>query len=111
MVAVFENLLPDSDRLRQRVAEQVGASGTDAYSLLLEGTGIVPSGILKHGISFRPPNVHTCRGRLRVKALDEVARNATQAMENVEKQVPRGFPEALYASTRNGFLSRLKKIA
>jgi len=32
--AVFENLLPDSDVLRRRVAEKVGARGTDAYSLL-----------------------------------------------------------------------------
>lgn len=32
--AVFENLLPDSDEIRQRVAEKVGAGGTDAYSLL-----------------------------------------------------------------------------
>ncbi|MDM7852507.1 type II toxin-antitoxin system HipA family toxin [Pseudochrobactrum kiredjianiae] len=32
--AVFENLLPDSDALRRRVAEKVGARGTDAYSLL-----------------------------------------------------------------------------
>jgi serine/threonine-protein kinase HipA len=36
VVAVFENLLPDSERLRQRVAEKVGAKGTDAYSLLAE---------------------------------------------------------------------------
>jgi serine/threonine-protein kinase HipA len=34
VVAVFENLLPDSDMLRRRVAEKVGAAGTDAYSLL-----------------------------------------------------------------------------
>jgi serine/threonine-protein kinase HipA len=34
VVAVFENLLPDSDLLRRRVAEKVGADGTDAYSLL-----------------------------------------------------------------------------
>jgi serine/threonine-protein kinase HipA len=34
--AVFENLLPDSDVLRNRVAEKVGANGTDAYSLLSE---------------------------------------------------------------------------
>lgn len=34
VVAVFENLLPDSDRLRRRVAERVGAGGVDAYSLL-----------------------------------------------------------------------------
>ncbi len=34
VTAVFENLLPDSDALRRRVAEKVGARGTDAYSLL-----------------------------------------------------------------------------
>ncbi|WP_265520039.1 type II toxin-antitoxin system HipA family toxin [Nitratireductor luteus] len=34
VVAVFENLLPDSDVLRRRVAEKVGARGTDAYSML-----------------------------------------------------------------------------
>ncbi|KZK84949.1 Serine/threonine-protein kinase HipA [Pseudovibrio sp. Ad13] len=32
--AVFENLLPDSADLKQLVAEQVGARGTDAFSLL-----------------------------------------------------------------------------
>jgi len=32
--AVFDNLLPDSDTIRRRVAEKVGATGTDAYSLL-----------------------------------------------------------------------------
>lgn len=32
--AVFENLLLDSDALRRRVAEKVGAEGPDAYSLL-----------------------------------------------------------------------------
>lgn len=34
VVAVFDNLLPDSDALRRRVAEKVGAAGVDAYSLL-----------------------------------------------------------------------------
>lgn len=34
VVAVFENLLPDSDMLRRSVEENVGAAGTDAYSLL-----------------------------------------------------------------------------
>ena len=34
VTAVFENLLPDSDRLRRLVAERVGARGTDAYSML-----------------------------------------------------------------------------
>lgn len=32
--AVFENLLPDSEALRRRVAERVGAARADAYSLL-----------------------------------------------------------------------------
>jgi serine/threonine-protein kinase HipA len=31
---VFDNLLPDDDAIRKRVAERVGAAGTDAYSLL-----------------------------------------------------------------------------
>lgn len=34
VAAVFENLLPDSEALRRRVAERVGAEGSDAYSLL-----------------------------------------------------------------------------
>jgi serine/threonine-protein kinase HipA len=34
VAAVFDNLLPDADVLRRRVAEKVGAAGTDAYSLL-----------------------------------------------------------------------------
>lgn len=32
--AVFDNLLPDAASIRQRVAEKVGAAGTDSYSLL-----------------------------------------------------------------------------
>jgi serine/threonine-protein kinase HipA len=34
VAAVFENLLPDSDALRKRVADKVGATGYDACSLL-----------------------------------------------------------------------------
>ncbi len=34
VVAVFDNLLPDSNALRRSVAEKVGAAGIDAYSLL-----------------------------------------------------------------------------
>ena len=36
VAAVFENLLPDVDQVRKRLAERVGAAGTDAYSLLAE---------------------------------------------------------------------------
>ncbi len=34
VIAVFENLLPDSDGIRRRLAERVHAQGIDAYSLL-----------------------------------------------------------------------------
>jgi serine/threonine-protein kinase HipA len=34
VINVFDNLLPDSDPIRKRVAERVGAEGTDAFSLL-----------------------------------------------------------------------------
>jgi serine/threonine-protein kinase HipA len=34
VVAVFENLLPDNDRIRRLVAERTKAEGSDAYSLL-----------------------------------------------------------------------------
>ena len=34
VMAVFDNLLPDSDLIRRKVAERVGAEGVDAFSLL-----------------------------------------------------------------------------
>ncbi|TPL46542.1 type II toxin-antitoxin system HipA family toxin [Mesorhizobium sp. B2-4-6] len=34
VINVFDNLLPDNDTIRKRVAERVGAEGTDAYSML-----------------------------------------------------------------------------
>lgn len=34
VIAVFDNLLPDSADIRRRVAERTGAEGTDPYSLL-----------------------------------------------------------------------------
>ncbi|TIR18303.1 MAG: type II toxin-antitoxin system HipA family toxin [Mesorhizobium sp.] len=34
VINVFDNLLPDNDAIRKRVAERVGAQGTDAYSML-----------------------------------------------------------------------------
>lgn len=36
VASVFENLLPDSEILRRRIAEKVGAKGTDPYSLLAQ---------------------------------------------------------------------------
>lgn len=34
VIAVFDNLLPDSEAIRRRLAERAGAEGYDAYSLL-----------------------------------------------------------------------------
>jgi len=34
VIAVFDNLLPDSEPIRRRVAERVGAKGIDAYNML-----------------------------------------------------------------------------
>ena len=34
VINVFDNLLPDNDAIRRRIAEHVGANGTDAYSML-----------------------------------------------------------------------------
>lgn len=34
VINVFDNLLPDNEAIRKRVAERVGAGGTDAYSML-----------------------------------------------------------------------------
>ncbi|WP_310622353.1 type II toxin-antitoxin system HipA family toxin [Flexibacterium corallicola] len=36
VVAVFDNLLPDNPDILNRVADRVGAAGTDAYSMLTE---------------------------------------------------------------------------
>lgn len=36
VVAVFDNLLPDSEKIRRRVAERTGAQGIDSYSLLAQ---------------------------------------------------------------------------
>jgi serine/threonine-protein kinase HipA len=54
VVAVFENLLPDSEDLRQRVAAKVGAKGIDAYSLLFQ-IGRDCAGALR----FLPDDDHT----------------------------------------------------
>jgi serine/threonine-protein kinase HipA len=34
VLAVFDNLLPDNDGIRRRLAEKVGSEGTDAFSML-----------------------------------------------------------------------------
>ena len=52
VLAVFENLLPDNDRLRRQIAARTRAEGTDAYSLL---------GAIGHdcvgALQFLPPDI------------------------------------------------------
>jgi serine/threonine-protein kinase HipA len=52
VISVFDNLLPDSDDLRRRIAARTRAEGTDAYSLL---------GAIGHdcvgALQFLPPDV------------------------------------------------------
>ncbi len=62
VAAVFENLLPDSDKLRRLVAEKVGARGIDAYSLLA-----------RIG--------HDCVGALQFIAGDDAAPDSTSKLE------------------------------
>lgn len=62
VAAVFENLLPDSEKLRRLVAEKVGARGTDAYSMLT-----------KIG--------HDCVGALQFIAGDDDAPDATGTLQ------------------------------
>lgn len=55
VIAVFENLLPDSGDIRRRVAERVGADGLDAYGQWTLPTGTTPTThILKPAIGTLP---------------------------------------------------------
>ena len=70
VVAVFENLLPDSDSLRRRVAEKVSARGADAYSLL-EAIGHDCVGALQFIAGDAEPNTDSTR--IDGEPVDEVA--------------------------------------
>jgi serine/threonine-protein kinase HipA len=51
VINVFENLLPDAERVRRNVAERLGAEGTDAFALLaVAGRDCVGA------LQFLPPN-------------------------------------------------------
>ena len=63
VIAVFDNLLPDSEPIRRRLAERVRADGSDAYSLLAEiGRDCVGAlQFLPDGVAPEPPG--TLEGR------------------------------------------------
>ncbi len=65
---MFDNLLPDSEPIRKRVAERVGAAGTDAYSML-SALGHDCVGALQ----FLPENTHPgTTGQIEGKPIDDV---------------------------------------
>ncbi|MEQ8399274.1 MAG: type II toxin-antitoxin system HipA family toxin [Gammaproteobacteria bacterium] len=81
VAAVFENLLPDTEALRRRVAEKVGARGTDAYSLL-EMIGRDCVGALQfiaHGIDPDADSTVIQGEPVDDAAIDKLLRNLAQA--------------------------------
>ncbi|QTD57292.1 type II toxin-antitoxin system HipA family toxin [Parasphingorhabdus cellanae] len=86
VVAVFDNLLPDSDKVRQRVAERTGAQGTDSYSLL-ERIGRDCVGAMQ----FLPDGVdHDARAKVEGEPINELEIEAMLA--NLEA-APLGIDE------------------
>ncbi|MBY6141972.1 type II toxin-antitoxin system HipA family toxin [Leisingera daeponensis] len=85
VAAVFENLLPDSDKLRRLVAEKVGARGIDAYNMLTKiGRDCVGALQFIAGDDFAPDTT----GRLEGETVDAVV------IENILKglsQAPLGL--------------------
>jgi serine/threonine-protein kinase HipA len=81
--AVFENLLPDSDAVRRRVAEKLGANGIDAYSLLS-----VIGGDCVGALQFMVGDAAATPNRIEGQALDE---NAIEALLENLAQAPLGL--------------------
>ncbi|MGC2854667.1 HipA N-terminal domain-containing protein [Novispirillum sp. DQ9] len=94
VVAVFENLLPDSPAVRQRVAERVGARGTDAYSLL-EVIGRDCAGALQ--FIRDDDDVTMDAGTIAGEPVDDTA---ARAIERTAEALPEGFPQRIHASVR-----------
>jgi serine/threonine-protein kinase HipA len=95
VVAVFENLLPDSDALRQRVAEKVGAQGIDAYSLLAEigrdcvgALQFLPAGDDKSASADALDTSHISGEVIDDDAIEQLLQNLTQAPLGLERDDP-----------------------
>ena len=97
VAAVFENLLPDSDRLRRMVAENVGARGTDAYSMLTK-IGHDCVGALQF-IAGDDDDAPDATGKLDGETVDEAA------IEKILKGLSLA-PLGLTSDDASGFLSR-----
>lgn len=86
VVAVFENLLPDSESLRSRVAEKVGAEGIDAYSLLAQiGRDCVGA------LQFFPEDADIDFSNLHKVEGDEISDEEIESLLNNLARVPLGL--------------------
>lgn len=86
VVAVFENLLPDSESLRSKVAEKVGADGTDAYSLLAQiGRDCVGA------LQFFPEGTDINFSDLNVIQGEEISEEEIEKLLNNLARVPLGL--------------------
>lgn len=86
VIAVFENLLPDNERLRRRIAARTRAEGTDAYSLL---------GAIGHdcvgSLQFLPLNVEPTPAGI-VKGTPVTEREVSEILDNLDT-APLGITE------------------
>lgn len=86
VIAVFENLLPDSESLRSRVAEKVGADGTDAYSLLAQiGRDCVGA------LQFFPEDIDINFSNLNAIEGEEIGEEEIEKILNNLARVPLGL--------------------
>lgn len=86
VIAVFENLLPDSDALRSRVAEKVGADGIDAYSLLTQiGRDCVGA------LQFLPEDANIDLSNLHKIEGNEISDEEIESLLNNLARVPLGL--------------------
>ena len=86
VIAVFENLLPDSESLRSRVAEKVGADGTDAYSLLAQiGRDCVGA------LQFFPENADVDFSKLHIIQGEAIKDEEIESLLNNLARVPLGL--------------------
>lgn len=77
--AYFDNLLPDNDQIRRKVAEKVGADGTDAFNLLARiGRDCVGAlQFLPEGADIPPPGPPQCASLDEAEIADTIRHLAT----------------------------------
>lgn len=117
VVAVFDNLLPDSDEIRGRLAARTRADGTDVFSLLyavgrdcVGALQFIPEGEA-HPATLRSDRRFSRNGRLRRRrVLDEIARSLPGAIDEITHGLPDDFSRRLNERLAGGSLRRLRTI-